>query len=64
MVMVNKTCVWFELELRFSLVSHKITRTASLHCCYDMEVGENRVRVFCGTEKERRRKIRDIYREL
>jgi len=37
-----------------------LPRTATTTTCYDMEVGENRVRVFYGTEKREGEKL-EIY---
>jgi hypothetical protein len=64
--------IWSTLSRKFTLgyvrpslsasIASAVTRHTYYVTCYDMEVGENRVHVFYGTEKrEGKEKTRDIW---
>jgi len=52
--MVNKSSVCFSTRYNYLLLPF------SIRTCYDMEVGENRMRVFYGTEKREGERL-EIY---
>jgi hypothetical protein len=57
----DESASWTAEACKIDKCTHKRTYTyIRMHMCYDMEVGENRVRVFYGTEKREGERL-EIY---